>query len=319
MSSTPLVRIGTRGSRLALTQAGHMQVRIAAALGYGPEDAERVAPLVRITTTGDRVQDRRLLEIGGKALFTKEIEEAMLAGEIDCAIHSMKDVPIDRQPGLVLAAIPEREDPRDAFISPRYANIDDLPKGARLGTASLRRQTQALFRRPDLEIVMVRGNVDTRLAKLEAGEADAMLLALSGLKRMGLAGVVRDLLDPVESPPAPGQGALAIETHVRNAETDWVRALRHAPTMIAVAAERGALEALEGSCRTAIGAHARIEHGVLRLTVEALTPDGRERFRREADLTLGEGAEAAARTLGERLGEDIRAEGGVRLMLPPSA
>ena len=247
LSSTPLVRIGTRGSRLALTQAGHMQVRIAAALGYGPEDAQGVAPLIVITTTGDRVQDRRLLEIGGKALFTKEIEEAMLAGEIDCAIHSMKDVPIDRQPGLVLAAIPEREDPRDAFLSPRYASMDALPQGARLGTASLRRQTQALYRRPDLEIVMVRGNVDTRLAKLEAGEADAMLLALAGLKRMGLAGAVRDILDPVAAPPAPGQGALAIETHERNAGAGWVLALRDEPTTLAVAAERGALEALEGS------------------------------------------------------------------------
>ena len=318
MPSTPLVRIGTRGSRLALTQAGHMQVKIAAALGFGPEDAERVAPLVIITTTGDRVQDRRLLEIGGKALFTKEIEEAMLAGEIDCAIHSMKDVPIDRQPGLVLAAIPEREDPRDAFLSPKYARLADLPQGARLGTASLRRQTQALFVRPDLEVVLVRGNVDTRLTKLQAGEADAMLLALAGLKRLGLDGAVRDILDPVAAPPAPGQGALAIETHERNAEADWVRALRHEPTTLAVAAERGALEALEGSCRTAIGAHARIEGGVLKLIVEALTPDGHERFRREAELVVGADTEAAARAMGERLGDAIRAEGGDRLMLPAS-
>ena len=295
-----------------------MQVKIAAALGYGPDDAARVAPLVIITTTGDRVQDRRLLEIGGKALFTKEIEEALIAGAIDCAVHSMKDVPIDRQPGLVLAAIPEREDPRDAFLSPRYACLTDLPQGARLGTASLRRQTQALFVRPDLEVVLVRGNVDTRLAKLEAGEADAMLLALAGLKRLGLDGAVRDRLDPVAAPPAPGQGALAIETPARNAEADWVQALRHEPTTLAVAAERGALEALEGSCRTAIGAHARVEGRVLSLVVEALTPDGRERFRREAEVTLGDDAEAGARALGERLGEAIRAEGGERLMLPES-
>jgi hydroxymethylbilane synthase len=317
VSSTPLVRIGTRGSRLALTQAGHMQVKIAAALGFGPEDAERVAPLVIITTTGDRVQDRRLLEIGGKALFTKEIEEAMLAGEIDCAIHSMKDVPIARQAGLVLAAIPEREDPRDAFLSPRYATLDDLPQGARLGTASLRRQTQALYQRPDLQIVLVRGNVDTRLKKLEAGDADAMVLALAGLKRLGLDGAVRDILDPVAAPPAPGQGALAVETHERNAQAEWVLALRDEAATLAVAAERGALEALEGSCRTAIGAHARIESGVLRLIVEALTPDGHERFRREEDLVLGANAEAAARALGERLGEAIRQEGGDRLLLPP--
>ena len=295
-----------------------MQVKIAAALGYGPENADQVAPLVIITTTGDRVQDRRLLEIGGKALFTKEIEEAMLAGEIDCAIHSMKDVPIDRQPGLVISAIPEREDPRDAFLSPRYASLAELPQGARLGTASLRRQTQALYVRPDLEVVLVRGNVDTRLAKLQAGDADAMLLALAGLKRMGLDGAVRDILDPVAAPPAPGQGALAIETHERTADADWVRALRHGPTTLAVAAERGALEALEGSCRTAIGAHARIEGAVLRLIVEALTPDGRARFRREAEITLADAAEGQARALGEQLGSAIRAEGGDRLLLPTS-
>ncbi|HEY2661480.1 MAG TPA: hydroxymethylbilane synthase [Caulobacteraceae bacterium] len=311
----PIVRIGTRASKLALTQAGHMQRRIAAALGYAPENAEAVAPLVHITTTGDRVQDRRLLEIGGKALFTKEIEEAMLDGRIDCAVHSMKDVPVERRPGLVLAAIPEREDPRDAFISAQFESIADLPQGARLGTASLRRQAQAQHGRPDLNIVMIRGNVDTRLAKLERGEADALLLALSGLKRLGLEAVVRSTLDPIAHPPAPGQGALAIETPERLAEADWVRALRHAPTTIAVAAERGALEALEGSCRTAIGAYARIEAGDLVLTVEALTPDGRERFRREDSIAFADDIEAAARRMGERLGAEIRQEGGEKLLL----
>ena len=310
-----LVRIGTRGSKLAVTQAGHMQRRIAAALGYGPEAAEQVAPLVRIVTTGDQVQDRRLLEIGGKALFTKEIEEAMLDGRIDCAVHSMKDVPVERRPGLVLAAIPEREDPRDAFVSPRFERLEDLPQGARLGTASLRRQAQALHVRPDLDVVMVRGNVDTRLAKLERGEADALLLALAGLRRLGLDGVVRSALDPLANPPAPGQGALAIETPERLAEADWVRALRHAPTAVAVAAERGALEALEGSCRTAIGAHARLEGSDLALTVEALTPDGALRFRREARIAYADDAAAEARRLGERLGAEIRREGGGRLLL----
>ncbi len=311
----PIVRIGTRASKLALTQAGHMQRRIAAALGYGPDQADAVAPLVRITTTGDQVQDRRLLEIGGKALFTKEIEEAMLGGRIDCAVHSMKDVPVERRPGLVLAAIPEREDPRDAFVSPRFALLADLPQGARLGTASLRRQAQALHVRPDLEIVMVRGNVDTRLTKLERGEADAMLLALAGLKRLGLEGVVRSALDPIANPPAPGQGALAIETPGRLAEADWVKVLRHAPTAVAVAAERGALEALEGSCRTAIGAHARVEGADLIVTVEALTPDGAQRFRREGRIAYADDAGPEARALGERLGADIRQEGGDRLLL----
>ena len=314
MSVSPQVRIGTRASKLALIQAGHMQARIAAALGYGPEDAKEAVPLVHISTTGDRVQDRRLLEIGGKALFTKEIEEALLAGRIDCAVHSMKDVPAERQAGLVIAAIPEREDPRDAFLSPTYATLDELPQGARLGTASLRRQAQALHRRPDLEIVMIRGNVDTRLAKLARGEADAMILALAGLNRMGLAGEVRSLFDPVEAPPAPGQGALAIETRAADAGAAWVRALNDEPTWIAVAAERGALEALEGSCRTAIGAHARLDGRRLSLVVEALTSDGADRFRREAAVDLGEDAAGEARSLGHALGVEIRAEGGARLL-----
>jgi hydroxymethylbilane synthase len=313
VSGTPQVRIGTRASRLALIQAGHMQVRIAAALGFGPEDAERVAPLVHISTTGDRVQDRRLLEIGGKSLFTKEIEEALVAGRVDCAVHSMKDVPAERQPGLVLAAIPAREDPRDAFVSPSYASLDDLPQGARLGTASLRRQAQALHRRPDLEIVLVRGNVDTRLAKLARGEADAMILAMSGLKRMGLEGEARSLFDPLEAPPAPGQGALAIETRIADAGADWVRALIDRPATIAVAAERGALEALEGSCRTAIGAYARLDGARLSLVVEALMPDGSERFRREGEIVVGDDAEAEARALGVALATAIRDAGGARL------
>jgi hydroxymethylbilane synthase len=315
--AAPLVRIGTRASRLALVQAGQMQRRIAAALGYGPEEAEAVAPLVHITTTGDRVQDRRLLEIGGKALFTKEIEEALIAGQIDCAIHSMKDVPVERQPGLVLAAIPAREDPRDAYLSALYPRFEDLPQGARLGTASLRRQAQALHRRPDLQPVLVRGNVDTRLAKLARGEADAMILALAGLKRLGLEAAVRETLDPVAAPPAPGQGALAVETRIADVDRDWVQALVDRPATLAVAAERGALEALEGSCRTAVGAHAWLQGDDLLLVVEALTPDGRERFRREGRVALGTNPGATARALGLDLGEQIRAEGGERLILPP--
>ena len=292
-----------------------MQRRIAAALGYGPDEAEQVAPLVHITTTGDRVQDRRLLEIGGKALFTKEIEEALLAGAIDCAIHSMKDVPVERPAGPGDRRHPRARGPARRLISPQYKRFADLPQGARLGTASLRRQAQALYRRPDLQPVLVRGNVDTRLAKLERGEADAMILALAGLKRLGLDGVVSEILDPVDAPPAPGQGALAIETRAELAGSAWIAALADRPATLAVAAERGALEALEGSCRTAVGAHARLEGESLLLVVEALSPDGRDRFRREARLTLGAAAEAAARALGLDLGAQIRAEGGDRLEL----
>ena len=294
-----------------------MQRRIAAALGAAPEDAERVAPLIVITTTGDRVQDRRLLEIGGKGMFTKEIEEALLDGRIDCAIHSMKDMPAECPAGLTIAAIPEREDPRDAFLSLKAERLEDLPQGARLGTASLRRQAQSLYRRPDLDVQMLRGNVDTRLAKLEAGEADAILLAYSGLKRLGLGDLPRALIDPVQAPPAPGQGALAIETRAADRDLPWVAALRDHPTTVAVAAERGALMALEGSCKTAIGAHAWFEGARLKLIVEALSPDGAKRFRHAGDVDLGElaDAEASARALGVSLGEAVKAEAGDAIVL----
>ena len=312
----PIVRIGTRASRLAQTQAGQMQRAIAAALGAPPEDAERVAPLVFITTSGDRIQDRRLLEAGGKALFTKEIEQALIEGRIDCAVHSLKDVPATQPDGLALAAFPEREDPRDAFVGGAHKSLDALPQGARLGTASLRRQAQALMRRPDLDVVMLRGNVDTRLGKREAGEVDAILLALAGLKRLGLADHVSEILDPVEAPPAPGQGALAIQTREGDVGAAWLAPLRHRPTELTIAAERGALLALEGSCRTAMGAHARFRGDVLRLTVEALAPDGSARWRREdaLDLALVADPEAAAHGLGFDLGVAVRDEAGDRLI-----
>jgi len=309
------VRIGARGSKLSLAQAGHMQRRIAAALGADPEkpaEVEAAAPLIVITTTGDRVQDRRLLEIGGKGMFTKEIEEALLDGRIDCAVHSLKDMPALLPDGLCIAAIPEREDPRDAFLSLKAERLEDLPQGAVLGTASLRRQAQMLHRRPDLDVRMLRGNVDTRVAKLAAGEADAILLAFAGLKRLGLADLPRSLIDPVECPPAPGQGALAIETRLGDCDAAWVQAIKHRPTAIAVAAERGALAALEGSCKTAIGAHARFEGARLLLTVEALSTDGARRFRHagEADLTELADAESSARDLGLSLGLAVKADAG---------
>jgi len=311
------VRIGARGSKLSLAQAGLVQRRIAEALGADPAEAERVAPLVVITTTGDKVQDRRLLEIGGKGLFTKEIEEALLAGRIDCAVHSMKDVPAVLPDGLCIAAVPEREDPRDAFLSLKAERLEALPQGARLGTASLRRQAQSLHRRPDLEVSLLRGNVDTRLAKLRAGEADAILLALAGLRRLGLGDLPQSLIDPTECPPAPGQGALAIETRAADRDLPWATALRHEPTTVAVAAERGALAALEGSCKTPIGAHAWLDGMRLKLIVEALSPDGRLRFRRAGESDLAEMAdwEASARALGVSLGEAVRAEGGAAISL----
>ena len=312
-----MVRIGSRASKLAQTQARQIQAAIAAELGAPPEDAERVAPIELITTSGDRIQDRRLLEAGGKGLFTKEIEQALLDGRIDCAVHSYKDVPAEAVTGLVIAAVPEREDPRDAFLSPLHGSFAALPQGARLGTASLRRGAQALHRRPDLHVEMMRGNVDTRLAKLDRGEADAIILALAGLRRLGLDHHVRELLDPIAAPPAPGQGALAVQTRIDDAAAPWAAALHHRDSAIAVAAERGALVALEGSCRTPIGAYARLDGGALVLTVEALAPDGSARWRRQHthDLSAEPDPESTAAALGLNLGQQIRDEAGDRIVL----
>jgi hydroxymethylbilane synthase len=312
VTTQPHVRIGTRASRLAQAQSRMMQTRIATALGAPPEAADEVAPLVLITTTGDRIQDRRLLEAGGKALFVVEIEEALLGGRIDCAVHSMKDVPAEVDPRLPLAATPEREDSRDAFLSRHYASLDDLPQGARLGTASLRRQAQSLHRRPDLAIEMLRGNVDTRLRRLDDGEFDAILLAAAGLNRLGLGERIRSLIDPLQAPPAPGQGALAIQTRAEDAAAAWVTALRDEAGELTVAAERGALMALEGSCRTAMGAYATIAGDELSLVVEALTSDGRQRFRRDGRCPA---RPPEAQALGLRLGREIRDEAGDRLEL----
>jgi len=298
------LRIGTRRSRLALAQSGMMRRAIAAALGAADDQVE----LVEIVTTGDRVQDRRLLEIGGKALFTKEIEEALLAGRIDAAVHSMKDVPAEQPDGLCIAAIPEREDARDAFVSRDFARFDDLPIGARLGTASLRRQAQAQALRPDLKVEMLRGNVDTRLRRAAEGDFDAILLAVAGLNRLGLSEAIRETLSLDAFLPAPGQGALAIQTRAADADAPWAAALNHGDTALAVAAERGAMLALEGSCRTAIGAHATIEGGVLRLTTEMLSPDGSARWRRVGDLA--DPTLESARDLGLRLGAQVREAAG---------
>lgn len=297
-----------------------MQRRIAGLLGADPEnpvEVERVAPLVVITTTGDRVQDRRLLEIGGKGLFTKEIEEALTDGRIDCAIHSMKDMPALLPPGLCIAAVPEREDPRDAFLSRGAQRLEDLQPGAVLGTASLRRQAQSLHRRPDLDVHMLRGNVDTRLAKLAAGEADAILLAYAGLRRLGLADRVMSLLDPQETPPAPGQGALAVETREADRHQPWVAGLVCETTTLCVAAERGALTALEGSCKTPVAAHAWLAGGTLNLIVEALSPDGARKFRRTGQSEISQLADphASARDLGLSLGAAVKDEAGDAIRL----
>jgi hydroxymethylbilane synthase len=308
----PLVRIGTRRSKLALTQSGMMQRAIGRALGVADADLAEAVPLVEIVTTGDRVQDRRLMEIGGKALFTKEIEEALLDGGVDVAVHSMKDVPAEQPPGLCIAAVPVREDARDAFVSETVETFDDLPMGARLGTASLRRQAQALALRPDLQIEMLRGNVDTRLRKLAEGEFDAILLATAGLNRLGFESVIRERLSLDRFLPAPGQGALALQTRAEDTDAVWVAALNDPMTALAVAAERGAMTALEGSCRTAVGAHAEIGVRHLLLTTEMLAPDGSARWRRSGEIgdVLAGDAMMQARALGLRLGAEVHALAG---------
>jgi len=213
--------------------------------------------------------------------------------------------------------VPEREDPRDAFLSRGPATLEDLPEGATLGTASLRRQAQSLHRRPDLSVQMLRGNVDTRLAKLAAGEADAILLAYAGLRRLGLGDLPKSLIDPQEVPPAPGQGALAIETREADRDAPWAAGLVCAATTLTVAAERGALAALEGSCKTPIGAHAWLENGQLQLIVEALSPDGELRYRRAGATEVSQLSDplASARDLGMSLGAAVKEEAGDSILL----
>jgi hydroxymethylbilane synthase len=306
------VRIGTRKSRLALAQSGMVRDAIARSLGAAPGEEERFAVLVPIVTEGDRVQDRRLMEIGGKALFTRELEEQLLDGRLDMAVHSMKDVPADMPDGLVLAAVPEREDARDAFLGREARRLIDLPHGARLGTASLRRQAQSLALRPDLQIEMLRGNVDTRMRRLADGDFDAILLASAGLSRLGLADAIHERLSLDDFPPAPGQGALALQSRADMAGSAWLAAQDHAPTRLAVEAERGAMAVLEGSCRTAVAAHGVWTDDDLTLTVEWLSPDGVRRVRRTGSAAAPD--VEAARALGRDLGVQVRAEVGPDLV-----
>ncbi len=303
-------RIGARGSALSLAQTGGLRDQLAAALGIGPDSL----PIVPITTTGDRIQDRRLQEAGGKGLFTKELDEALLDRRIDLAVHSMKDLPTKLPDGIVLAAVPARVDPRDVFISQKAEALADLPIGALIGTASLRRQAQVLAARPDLKVVMLRGNVDTRLKKIADGEADATFLALAGLRRLGLEHHARSILDPEAMPPAAGQGALAVTA--RAGDSAVLEALEQIDDPLArieTAAERAFLEALDGSCRTPIGAFARAGGGALIFIGETLTPDGAKRWRREETIALADHGEDAAAALGARLGRSIRAEAGAAL------
>jgi hydroxymethylbilane synthase len=254
-SAATMMRIGTRGSPLALVQARTVAARLAAALGVDVTAIE----IKTIRTTGDVIQDRPLADEGGKGLFTKEIEEALLDGRIDLAVHSAKDMPTVLPGGLMLAACLEREDPRDVFISLKTAALGDLPQGASLGTTSPRRQALAKRMRPDIRIVPMRGNVETRLRKLKDGECDATILALAGLKRLGLEAHATKIMPVHEFLPAAGQGAIGIEVRERNSRTREILArIDHADTSTALACERAFLAVLDGSCKTPIGAYAEI-------------------------------------------------------------
>lgn len=304
--STAPLRIGTRGSPLAMVQARTVRARLAAVMGV----AEEAIELVIIRTTGDAIQDRPLADAGGKGLFTKEIEEALLDGRIDLAVHSAKDVPTISQPGLMLAACLEREDPRDVFISRKAASFADLPQGATLGTTSPRRQAIAKRIRPDLRIVPLRGNVATRLAKLDAGEMDATILALAGMKRLGLEAHATHIMPVHEFLPAAGQGAIAIETRESDLRTrELLKRIDHADTFTALACERAFLAVLDGSCKTPIGGYAEISGDTIHLRGLLAHPDGAPSVVHEL-----RGARADAVKIGTEAGQYIRREAPAGLL-----
>jgi hydroxymethylbilane synthase len=294
-----MLTIGSRGSQLALWQARWIQARL--------ESMGEQCRLEIIRTTGDKITDVALSKVGAKGLFTKEIEEALLAGTIDLAVHSLKDMPTELPAGLTLAAIPEREDPRDALVGHKLA---ELAAGARVGTSSLRRAAQLRALRPDLEIENIRGNLDTRLRKLDEGRYDAIVLASAGLRRLGWDNRIAELLDPQVMCPAVGQGALAVETRADNGPAFQIsKRLEHAQTRVAVTAERAVLASLGGGCQVPIGAHATVEGGRLQLRAIVVSPDGSQVIRRQSS-----GRVAEAETLGRSLGEELLAEGGRQIL-----
>lgn len=309
---TSILRIGTRGSPLALAQAHETARRLGAAF---PElAAEGAVEIVVIKTTGDRVQDRALAEIGGKGLFTKEIEEALIDRSIDLAVHSMKDVATWLPPGLEIACLLPREDPRDAFFArDGMAGLGDLPPGAIVGTASLRRQAQVLARRPDVSVVTFRGNVESRLRKLAEGQVDATLLAVAGLRRLGKADRITAILREDEMLPAVAQGAIGIECRSDDDRVlELLAPLHCTPTAERVAAERALLKVLDGSCRTPIAALATLGEGG-RISLDGLVarPDGSEVHRLHRD---GSAADAAA--LGAEAGAELKARIGPDFLVP---
>ncbi len=294
--------IGSRGSRLALWQANWVQDRLAA-LGHAVE-------ILIIKTSGDKLQNTSLQTSGTKGLFIKEIEEALLAGRVDLAVHSLKDLPTELPEGLVVAAVPEREDPRDALVSKAGQTLQSLAHGARIGTGSLRRQAQLLVLRPDLQIIPMRGNVDTRLRKLDAGDCDAMVLAAAGLKRLGLLFRITSWFSETELCPAVGQGALAIEVSARNANImSAAKPLDHPPTHAAVRAERAMLQALGGGCQLPIAAYTSRDGQEFRLSGVVADPAGTTVLR----ATLSGSAENPE-DLGVRVAQQLLKQGAQTLL-----
>lgn len=298
-------KIGTRGSPLALAQAHETRARLAKAFDL-PTDAFAI---VVIKVTGDQVLDRPLKEIGGKGLFTREIEEALLDGSIDIAVHSMKDMPVEQPGGLLLDTYLPREDVRDAFVSLNAKGLSDLAQGATVGTSSLRRRSQLLARRPDLNIVEFRGNVQTRLKKLADGVAEATFLAMAGLNRLNMTDVPRTAIAPEDMLPAVAQGAIGIERRADDARAaEMLAAIHDGPTGLRLAAERAFLAALDGSCETPIGGLADLDGGTLRLRGEILRTDGTEVFSDDVSGAIEDGPEmgrAMAARLLEQAGPDF--------------
>jgi hydroxymethylbilane synthase len=295
------IRIATRKSQLALWQAEH----VAAGLREAHPGLE--VELVKLTSKGDKILDTPLAKIGGKGLFIKELEEGLLDGRADIAVHSMKDVPIIEElpEGLHVPVVCKREDPRDAFVSNRYKSVDELPQGARVGTASLRRQSQLLERRPDLQILLLRGNVNTRLAKLDADEYDAIILACAGLKRLGFEERITDYLDPQVSLPAVGQGAVGIECRSDDEELNrLIGALDDADTHTRISAERAMNARLQGGCQVPLAGYAELEHGVIVLRGLVGRPDGSKVVR-----GVVSGRPEDAEELGTVLADDLLSRG----------
>jgi hydroxymethylbilane synthase len=299
-----IFRLGTRKSLLAMTQSTWVKDLIE---GLWPNIR---VDLVKITTKGDRILDVPLAKVGGKGLFVKEIEDALLREDVDLAVHSLKDVPTEVPEGLEVSVFPKREDPRDALISRSGLTLDRLPEGARVGTSSLRRMVQLRAKRPDLEILSLRGNLDTRIRKLDEGEFDAILLAVAGLRRLGLQGRITEYLGPDVMLPAIGQGSLAIE--LRGSDSTLRRILEpvhHEETAVCVAAERAFLACLEGGCQVPIGGYARIMDGVLVLEGLVGSETGAYIIRMRK-----EGAADQAELLGKALGEEVLAAGGAEIL-----